>query len=143
MNPFEMVQKAIADHAAVSEFVHNLDETVAIWNAKDAVVKVNAIRAFLQKHVTEHFAFEDETIFSALLAADPDANTSRIVNALQNDHKSISQEVARLNELLAQVERGGDGQSLAQLEMMFRMLLGRLQRHAAEEDKLFAALSKK
>ncbi len=143
MKPSELVQRAITEHAAVSEFVRNLDETVAIWKAKEVDDKINAIRAFLQKHVTDHFAYEDETIFSALLAAEPDANTLRVVKALQNDHKAISQDVARLNELLAQVERGGDGQVMAQLEMMFRMLLGRLQRHAAEEDKLFAALSAK
>jgi len=141
--PSEAVQKAITEHAAMSEFVRNLDETVAIWNAKEVGVKVNAIRVFLQKRVTDHFAFEDQTIFSGLLAASPDAGTFRVVTALQNDHKAISKEVGKLHELLTQAEQGGDTQVIAQLEMAFRMLLGRLQRHAAEEDKLFAALSAK
>jgi len=64
MKPSELVQRAITEHAAVSEFVRNLDETVAIWKAKEVDDKINAIRAFLQKHVTDHFAYEDETIFS-------------------------------------------------------------------------------
>jgi iron-sulfur cluster repair protein YtfE (RIC family) len=137
----EMVQRAIADHAAASEFVRNLDATMAIWNTKEIGVKVQAIRAYIQKHVTEHFAHEDQTIYNDLLAADPDADTFRIVTGLKNDHEAITKEVGKLNDLLAQAERDGDAPTTAQLDMTFRILLGRLQRHAAEEDRLFAKLA--
>jgi iron-sulfur cluster repair protein YtfE (RIC family) len=139
----ETLQWAIADHAAASEFVRNLDATMAIWNTKETGVKIQAIRAYIQKHVTEHFAYEDEAIYNALLAANPDADIHRVVTGLQNDHRAITKEVEQLNELLAQVEHGAGVQTIGQLDLTFRMLLGRLQRHAAEEDKLFAALSAK
>jgi hypothetical protein len=56
---------------------------------------------------------------------------------------AITQELGRLHELLALAERGENPPTTAQLDMAFRLLLGRLQRHASEEDKLFAALTAK
>ena len=139
----EAVRKMIADHASASEFVRNLDRTVAIWNAKEPSAKVNGIRAFVKAHVVEHFAVEDETVFPALLADNPTSTTVRIVAALGNDHRAIRQEVEKLEELLARVERGADADAVAELDLMFRIFLGHLQRHATEEDKLFVSLSGK
>jgi len=138
---FDAVRKAIADHAAASEFVRNLDETVAIWNEKDPVVKINGMRAFLKTHVEEHFAMEDEEVFPHLLVVHPDESVSNRVARLQQDHERLTAEVTRLHGLLAQVERSADPQVMAELELLFRMFLGQLQRHAAEEDKLFALLA--
>lgn len=138
--PSDAVRKAVAEHAAMSEFVRNLDATVAIWRAKEPSAKVAAIRAFLQKHVAEHFAVEEQHIFPGLLQPNAEVAISDVVVRLQNDHREILQEVRRLDKLLAQVERDPDAELVAKLDMGFRALLGRLQRHAADEDKLFATL---
>ena len=138
---FAAVRKAIADHAAASEFVRNLDQTVAIWNEKDPAVKINGIRSFLKTYVVDHFAMEDETVFPYLLAVRPLETVHNTVARLQQDHKRLTQEVNRLHDLLTQVERNADPQAMGEVELLFRMLLGQLQRHAAEEDKLFALLA--
>ncbi|MCX7887502.1 MAG: hemerythrin domain-containing protein [Verrucomicrobiae bacterium] len=141
LKPSEAVRKAVAEHAAMSEFVRNLDATVAIWRAKEPGEKIAAIRAFLRKHVVEHFALEDQHIFPGVLESGADAAIAHVVSGLQTDHKQILEEVARLDELLAQVERDGDAHLMAKLDMAFRALLGQLQRHAADEDKLFTTLT--
>lgn len=137
----EDVQRAIAEHAAMSEFVRNLDEAVGIWKTSEPSARIHRIRSFLQKHVTEHFALEDEKVFPALLDTCADATTSRTIRGLQLDHKQIHQEASQLKELLRKAEGNGELQLMAEVESSFRVLLGRLQRHAAVEDKLFAALA--
>jgi hypothetical protein len=56
------------------------------------------------------------------------------------DHVALLREIDKLNDILVQAEADP---AMAQLDMAFRMFVGKLQRHAAEEDKLFAALAKK
>lgn len=143
MKPPEALQKAIADHASVPEFLRNLNHTVAIWNQKEVAARIALIHSFLKTHVVDHFAMENATVFPELLANFPNPNASRLVAILETDHVALLREIDKLNDILAQAERAADAPAMAQLDMAFRMFVGKLQRHAAEEDKLFAMLTAK
>jgi hemerythrin-like domain-containing protein len=138
-NALEAIRKALGSHDAVSEYVANLDHLVAFLHEKDAARKVGRMRAFLQSHVVEHFAFEETTAFPALLAVDHQPTTRDLVAELLKEHKVLLQGVNELSEILLQGDLN-DGEYVLRVERTFRAFFGKLQKHAAREDNVFIPL---
>jgi hemerythrin-like domain-containing protein len=135
----EAIRKALGTHEAVSEYVANLDQLVPLLREKDVARKVGGMRAFLQSHVVEHFAFEESTAFPALLAVEPHPTTRDLVAELLKEHKVLLQDTKALNEMLLQGDLN-DGEYVPRVEQAFRAFFGKLQKHAAREDNLFIPL---
>ena len=138
-NALEAIRKALGSHEAVSEYIANLDRLVALLHEKDAARKVGGMRAFLQSHVVEHFAFEESTAFPALLAVDHQPTTRDLIAELLKEHVVLLQDTKAMNEMLLQGSLN-DGEYIAQVERSFRAFFGKLQKHAAREDKIFIPL---
>jgi hemerythrin-like domain-containing protein len=138
-NALEAIRKAMGSHEAVSEYIANLDHLVALLHEKDAARKIGGMRAFLRSHVVEHFAFEESTAFPALLAVDRHPTTRDLIAELLKDHVVLLQETKALNDMLLQGNLS-DGEYVAQVERAFRAFFGKLQKHAAREDKIFIPL---
>lgn len=135
----EAIRKALGTHEAVSEYVANLDQLVPLLREMDATRKIGGMKAFLERNVVEHFAFEENAAFPALLAVDPHPTTRDLVAELLKEHKVLLQEVKELNEMLLQGDLN-DGEYVPRVERAFRAFFGRLQKHAAREDNLFIPL---
>ena len=138
----EAIQKALGTHEDISEYVANLDRLVALLHEKDAARKIGGIRAFLQTHVVEHFAFEENAAFPALLTVDPRPTTRDLIAELLKEHVVLLQEMKVLNEMLLQGDLN-DGEYVLRVEGTFRTFFGKLQKHAAREDDLFIPLLRK
>jgi len=129
----EAYQQAMGSHHHVSEFIANLNQLAPLLREYDPVKKTNGIKAFLQIHVVDHFAFEETVVFPALLALDTNVATRSLISELQYEHKTILLEVEKLHRLL-------QADDLGEFESAFRGFLGTLQRHAAKEDQLLYPL---
>ncbi len=132
----EAIRTALGSHDAVSEYVANLDQLVVLLGEKVAARKVNGMRAFLQSHVVEHFAFEESTVFPALLAVDHQPTTQDLVVELREEHTVLLQEANELDEMLLRGDFN-DGDHVLRVERAFREFFGKLQRHASREDNVF------
>ena len=135
-NALEAIRKAVGTHEAVSEYVANVGRLVGLLHEKDAARKIGGMRAFLQTHVVEHFAFEDSTVFPSLLAVDQRPTTRELITELSKEHVVLLPDTKALNEMLLQGNLS-DGEYVQRVEITFRAFFGKLQRHAAKEDTIY------
>jgi iron-sulfur cluster repair protein YtfE (RIC family) len=138
-NMVEAIRKALGTHEAVSEYVANVSQLVALLHEKDAARKIGGMRAFLQTYVMEHFAFEESTVFPAVLTVDQRQTTRDLIAELLKEHVVLLQDTKALNEMLLQGNLS-DGEYVLRVERAFRAFFGKLQRHAAKEDTIFIPL---
>lgn len=102
---FEAYRPALASHQQVSEFVTNLNQLAPLLREPDLPRKIDGVKAFLQIHVVDHFAFEETVVFPGLLALDKNIATRALISELQTEHSTILREVEELHRLL-QAGRG-------------------------------------
>lgn len=138
-NAVEAIRKALGTHEAVSEYVANVSQFVALLHEKDAARKVGGMRAFLQTYVVEHFAFEESTVFPSILAVDQRQTTKNLIAELLVEHVVLLQDTKALNEMLLQGNLS-DGEYVVRVEQAFRAFFGKLQKHASKEDTIFMPL---
>jgi hemerythrin-like domain-containing protein len=141
-NAVQAIRKAVGSHGDISEYVVNLDQLVGLLYKKDAAQKIGGMRAFLQSHVVEHFAFEESTVFPSLLLVDEQPTTRDVITELLKEHVVLLQETKTLNELLLQWNLN-DAEYVQRAEGSFRAFFGKLQRHAAKEDDIFIPFLRK
>ena len=141
-NAVQAIRKAVGSHGDISEYVVNLDQLVGLLYKKDAAQKIGGMRAFLQSHVVEHFAFEESTVFPSLLLVDEQPTTRDVITELLKEHVVLLQETKTLNELLLQWNLN-DAEYVQRAEGSFRAFFGKLLRHAAKEDDIFIPFLRK
>lgn len=138
-NVVEAIREAIGAHEAISEYVANVSQLVALLHEKDAARKIGGMRTFLQTYVMDHFAFEESTVFPAVLTVDQRPTTRGLITDLIKEHVVLLPETKALNDMLLQGNLS-DGEYVLRVEQAFRMFFGKLQRHASKEDTIYIPL---
>ncbi len=135
----EYLAIAASDHEVLSAYGARVKKMLTSESPEYLEKQIADIKLLLNQKLVDHFAFEEQHIFPALLVANPGESTSRLVSALQEDHKSLLVEVRRLNEMLSDQRLVSDRGS--ELRKAILDFFENLQDHASQEDELFRALA--
>jgi hemerythrin-like domain-containing protein len=132
------VEKVLADHEILSQYIESFNKLCATNCGTNDRQAANVVKTIINQWLVAHFAYEEQRIFPALLAARPSAKFSQRIANLQAEHKSLLQHARRLDQLLGKPNRGGSHRDVLRKSMLD--FVNRLQRHSASEDEMFPSL---
>lgn len=132
------MDKAMADHEILALYIESFSRMFSHPSPKVARAASQAIRVFLNEKIVDHFAYEEQRVFPALLQADGKAEMSRLVSALCQEHKALLKESKRLNKLL--LEENVTNSRHARLRKALLDFFHNLEKHSAKENKLIPSL---
>jgi iron-sulfur cluster repair protein YtfE (RIC family) len=125
---------AAADHEMLSHAVGNFRRLFAGERPADAVQEFAALRRLLNQKLVDHFRYEDQWVFPALLADQPPAAVVQLIAELRQEHGSLLLEAQALDALLAHATLATcTGELWSALLDFFEDLL----KHTVKEDNLF------
>ena len=132
----EVFRRVIALHRGAAEFHGNLKQVHLAMTAREPAQRLHEMAAFIAVHVRDHFAYEEEHLFPALLAISANSSTVSLVCELREEHQSLLAIADQLDAALAVATPSSLNELLAVIEPEFARFFDDLQRHASKEDKL-------
>jgi iron-sulfur cluster repair protein YtfE (RIC family) len=127
-----------ADHEILSHSIECFRRLFAGERSLNAAAEFTAIKRLLNEKLPEHFAYEDQHVFPALLAGNPPPPVVEQIMALTCEHTALLDEARRLNALLA---RSNLATCTGELWMALLDFFEGLEKHSANEDALMMTLS--
>ena len=134
----EYFESNASDHKMLAAYGRLVKQIFIAESPEYLEKQIVDIKLFLNQKLVDHFAFEEQHLFPALLAANLGESTARLVAALQEDHRPLLVEAGRLNELLSdqKLVTGRAGE----LQTALVGFLTALQKHNSQEDELSRTL---
>lgn len=129
------LRKMLEGHIGVSEWLHNFRAAVRLMDSERAWTDFRGIEDYFRRHVRDHFLFEEEFMFPAVLEVDHTPSTQALVARLREDHVGILTELSGLFRALATcVAEPRDPEQLDALKVRAQDIIDRILAHSAEED---------
>ena len=134
----KLLERALADHALISQYTDSIGRMFGGGHAELVRAATETARQFLTKKLVQHFDYEEQQIFPALLQPTVSETVRRLVLEIQDEHESLLEEAQQLDKMLAAHEAGGDHEdSLRQAMLSF---LQKLEKHSVKENELFPSM---
>ena len=126
------------DHEIIGRFLDNAERLFEGGSESERAEQVAALQDLLGHNLADHFAYEENHIFPALLTGNPPAKVVRLVPALRDEHQVVLEKARALQRILDDPGRGSrtTGHLHEAVVDLFRLLI----RHVTEENELFVAL---
>lgn len=142
------LKRLIKYHEEIWEYVENLEDIHGlgypnILYEKEGWDKIKPIEDFFKRNVTEHFAFEEEIVFPAILAKVATPEAIKLIPELQKEHRIILEELKEFQKIISAAAIPLDEETSLKLNVVGKRIINSLQRHAAEEDKKLLPIVKK
>ena len=129
------LKRLIRDHKETLEFVEYLEQVMRILQEKDSWEKLKSIEIFFNRHILEHFAFEETVIFPAVLSGIASPESRELIPELQSEHQSILKELEAVQTLASgSSPLSPDSDMDKGLYAVVRQIMDSLLRHASKED---------
>ena len=130
----EYLAIAASDHEVLSAYGARVKKMLTSESPQYLEKQIADIKLLLNQKLVNHFAFEEEHVFPALLAANLGESASRLLSTLPEDHKALLAEVSRLNEMLSDQQLVS--QRAGELRKALLEFLRNLETHTSQEDEL-------
>ncbi|MFH1729723.1 MAG: hemerythrin domain-containing protein [Pseudomonadota bacterium] len=128
----------IEDHQDVSEWFSNLDKLPNIKDKQEIWNHLSEIEAMFDRNLMLHFQFEEDHIFSRVLAHTTDLKLVKYVLSLQKDHGIITERITSFWKIVENNAETKSPDSSARLILLFMDIQDEILDHAHKEDqKLF------
>ncbi len=134
VSPHDPMMLFVQGHDGVSEWLHNLEATVSIRQDSDSEVTFDEIRDYFHKNVREHFAFEEEVVFPALLTLEPSDELRDLIRELRMQHITLVNDASHMFQELALLAAQGYGRKIPEAKRLVQPIVERILAHAALED---------
>ena len=123
-------------HKRILEMPAMYQKVFASANIYNAVAYVKNLNKLFIDTILPHFDFEEKGIFPVVLSKGG-AVFESLISTLQQEHKQIIGELARLNELSAKLESNPDAtqKEKDELSTLCTEITQELTEHAQKEDK--------
>jgi hypothetical protein len=95
------------------------------------------IENFMKRDMAEHFAFEEEKVFTEILSSSQDAETQNLVNEMTQEHKALLNMMGEFEKLIYGEIFPLPKAKVEQIEKLFKNLaIASLKHLEREEDKI-------
>ena len=135
---YTSLERANADHEILDLYIRCYNRILSRASPSALRDATEGMRLFLRKKVVEHFAFEERTLFPALLDAFPDEAVADLVSDLRDDHKRLLRQAERLDKTLTDETAAYNRASLLRKGM--QQFFHSLEKHAIKESELIPSL---
>ena len=136
--------RLIMDHEEVSEHLEILEEILNFLGEKEVWSKIKLLENFFKRNVTDHFEFEEKTIFPAILSGTITAETIKLILELQGEHGRILKELEGFRKIISENTVPLNKEASLRLKAAGKEVMHSLLRHASKEDeKLLPILKRK
>ena len=129
-----VLQLAVEDHEIISKLTEAISRMFASKSEAGLKKAIQAITKLTNQKVLKHFAYEEAKVFAPLLADRPDRKTIKLVTVLEAEHKSLLQQIRRLERTLTTRSLPGQASVLWKALMRF---LDKFEDHANKENEFF------
>ncbi len=129
------MRRIVEYHEAISEYVEDFGEALAILYKTQPSNKTTAMEDFFKRNVIAHFAFEEERIFPIVRAAAQSEEITALVEELVAEHGEMLKDVREFLKLAAENKYPLDRDAQKKLYTLGKSATDALLRHAAKEDE--------
>ena len=136
------LKRLIKDHIDISEYLEFLVEVLGFLLDEEAWIKLKPIEDFFKKNLIEHFEFEEERVFSTILAHAATPEGIKLILELQREHGSILKELEEFQKIISDNTFPLDKGTSTRLNVIGRDIIDSLLAHASKEDDLLVPILK-
>ena len=133
----ESLRSVLNDHEMLEQFIEGFNRLFARGATTISRKAADEMREFSQKLIG-HFAYEEQHIFPALLAAMSSADAAQLISELREEHDELEKRAKQLNKMLSAANHAD--QNVKSLRMAMEGLGDQMARHSAKENELFPSL---
>ena len=137
------LSRLIKYHEDVSEYLEIITETLGFLFDEEAWTKIEQIKDFFKRNVTEHFKFEEEIVFPLVLSKVATPESIKLILELQREHGSILKELEEFQKIISENDFPFDKETGTKLNVVGRKILDSLLSHASKEDDSLVPILKK
>ncbi len=128
------LRRLIEDHEDVSEYLEDLEGILSFLHEEKAWSKIKPIEDFFKQNIIEHFEFEENIVFPAVLSRCATPESIKLILKLQKEHGSILKELEEFRKIISENVVPFDNQTNAKLNIVGREIIDSLLAHASKED---------
>ena len=129
-----------ADHLVLSAAIENFRRMFMGEHPAVTPQDFANIQRLLAERIVEHFAYEDQTVFPAMLAHCSSPETAKLIAELSQEHVKLAKETERISARLASLNIAKCSGQLWTTTLDFLTVL---TQHAAKEEELMWQLEPK
>jgi iron-sulfur cluster repair protein YtfE (RIC family) len=129
------LKRLINDHEHVSEFLDYMGEIKGLLQNQITRDQVEPVRKFLDQNVVEHFTFEEDVIFPAILSGGATTETGELIAELQGEHEVILKDVEEFRNLVSKDSFLLEGDLSPRMNALIQNIFDGLLSHSSLEDE--------
>ncbi|MCI5219574.1 MAG: hemerythrin domain-containing protein [Candidatus Electrothrix sp. LOE2] len=130
------------EHGKILESMVFFEKFLKTITSDDAENYTVRLHQFSDEYIVEHFKFEEEELFPAVLHKGS-SEEREFIEELQEDHKRILVSLAEFKEIISLYEPRPNKEQVKEIIRSSEALISQIIVHARKEDKrLFPALKK-
>lgn len=124
------------EHRDLCRWMGYLDEALADMGRPDGWVRLRIVELFLCESLPRHFAFEELSVFPALLEREPDTGLALVLSELVADHRQIMAEIKAFSAMTSGYDCPPPPPRRPAIRGQGEALRDALLRHAELEDEV-------
>ena len=133
-NWIDPLERLIKDHRDVSEYLENFKEILGFLHEEKAWSELRPIRDFFERNVINHFKFEEEVLFPAILSKCATLESIKLILELQREHGAILKELEEFQKIISESAIPLDKEITERVNIVGRRIIDSILPHALKED---------
>ena len=130
------------EHGKILESISFFEKFLKVVTRDDAENYIPRLYRFADEYVVQHFKFEEQELFPAILQKGS-AEERHFIGELLEDHKHILTSLKKFKESISVYEPQPDKEQVKEIIKSSETVINEILAHARKEDKrLFPALKK-
>jgi hemerythrin-like domain-containing protein len=130
------------EHGKIIEAMAFFEKFIEAFTNEKVPDYIERLHQFSDEYIVKHFQFEEEELFPLILKVG-DAEESRLVQELQEEHVRILEVLAEFNDIISLYESQPNREQVKGIVKLSEGVISMVLNHARKEDKqLFPAVKK-
>ena len=128
------LKRLIDGHKDISEYVEDFGEILTFLHDEKAKNRLESVITFMNENLREHFRFEEEVVFSAILLHAATPESVKLILELQKEHGAMLETMDEFLPTVFGLDSPADKAMHDRMEVAIRKIVGRKLAHASKED---------
>jgi iron-sulfur cluster repair protein YtfE (RIC family) len=142
-NWVDPLERTIKDHEDISEYLNNLKEILDFLDEEKAWSELRPIKDFFEQNVINHFKFEEEVVFPAILSKCATPESIKLILELQREHGAILKDLEEFQKIISESAIPLDKKVSERVNVIGRRIIDSILPHASKEDDRLLPIIKK
>ncbi len=128
------LKELIDDHKDISEYVEDFGKILTFLHDEKAKNRLESVRTFMSENLREHFRFEEEVVFPAVLLHVATPESVKLILELQKEHGAMLETIDECLPVVFGLDSPADKAMHDRMEVDIRKIVSRKLAHASKED---------